>query len=318
MHRALIYVEQGHKKDADDLLEVARQIHGDAPCETYALVINGDVEALIGKFDTILLVQDENIRNYDQLAVADVVAALHQEHDFSSIIVAGTQWGRMLAPRVAMQLGTGLVADVTEIVHHDEKLQLVRPAYSGRMMACIEITGNGPVMLTVRPGVFRYAGGPLKTTKILQAEGITYRTGGIRQIQSQSKKVEYDICDSDVLISGGGGVAKDFEALKPLARALRGKVSASRAIVDRGLVSRNVQVGQSGKTVSPRLYMALGIHGAIQHVVALQDVDYIISVNTNVNAPICSLSDIVVEGDAITFVENLLKKIREEQGNGTH
>jgi len=100
-----------------------------------------------------------------------------------------------------------------------------------------------------------------------------------------------------------------------LATLLHGEVSASRAIVDKGIVSRAIQVGQSGKTVSPSLYIALGIHGAIQHIEGLKDVDFIISVNTNKNAPICSISDIVVEGDALTFIHRLVEKI--ERGKNT-
>lgn len=313
MKRALIYIEHEHMKDGVDLIEVANKIHGVESCETYALIINADSNALLGKFDVVIKVQDEAIKNYDQMAIADVVAGLHREHGFDSIIVPGTQQGRMLAPRVAMQVKTGLVADVTEIHRCDPKVQLVRPAYGGRMMACIEITGNGPVMLTVRPGVFSYEGPESKETKVIKPQGLIYRSGGIRQIRKEEKVVEYDIRESDVLVSGGGGVSNNFGALESLAHALRGQVSASRAIVDKGLAPRSVQVGQSGKTISPNLYIALGIHGAIQHVVGINDADYIISVNTNANAPICSLSDIVVEGDAVTFIDKLLQKINEEQ-----
>jgi len=300
-------------QDGVDLIEVANQIHGIESCETYALIINSDSSALLGKFDVVIQVQDEAIKNYDQRAIADVVAGLHREHGFDSILVPGSQRGRMLAPRVAMQVGTGLVADVTEIRRCDQKVQFVRPAYGGRMMACIEITGNGPVMLTVRPNIFSYEGPASKQTKVIKPQGLRYRSGGIRQIRQEEKVVEYDIRESDVLISGGGGVSNNFAALESLAQALQGKVSSSRAVVDQGLAPRSVQVGQSGKTVRPRLYIAVGIHGAIQHVVGINDADYIISVNTNPKAPICSLSDIVVEGDAVTFIDKLLQHIGEKE-----
>nr|MDA3941003.1 FAD-binding protein [Spirochaetia bacterium] len=121
-----------------------------------------------------------------------------------------------------------------------------------------------------------------------------------------------------VLISGGGGITGGIPQLYSLAEELNGKVSASRRIVDQGLAPRNIQVGHSGKTVSPRLYMALGINGAMQHVEGLRNVESIISVNTARNAPICSLSDIVVEGDAREFVESLTTRIKvyRSQGNG--
>ncbi|MDX5594343.1 electron transfer flavoprotein subunit alpha/FixB family protein [Pseudovibrio sp. SPO723] len=319
MNRALIFIEQNNERLAPELLAVAGQIHGPQPFETYAVVINGDVGSLVGQFDTVISVEDEALQAHDQMALADVVAGLHAEHQFDSIIVAATAAGKMLAPRVAMKINCGLVADVTEISRENDKLRLVRPAYGGRMMAAIEMQGDGPVMLTVRPGVFRGPGMQQnKATQVIEPKGLRYRLGGIRQIKRESKQLSYDIREADVLVSGGGGVARGFELLEPLAKALGGKVAASRAIVDRGLISRSVQVGQSGKTVSPRLYLALGIHGAIQHVVALDEVEYIISVNTNPDAPICSLSDIVVEGDAVIFVEKLLEKIREEQINANN
>jgi electron transfer flavoprotein alpha subunit len=312
MKRTLIYIEPESVQNAVDLLGTVRQIYRDEPYETFALVINGDSSSLSGKFNVILEVTDENISDFDQIAVADMLVHMHQKYGFSSILIQATQWGRMLAPRVAMMLDTGIVADVTEISHSDEGLELVRPAYSGRIMAGIKIKGDGPVMMTVRPGIFSYAATNSVMTRDIEAEKLTYRNGGIRQLQKKKKTIEYDISDSNILISGGGGISNDFEALEPLAQALGGQVSASRAIVDKGIVSRNFQVGQSGKTVSPGLYIALGINGAIQHVEGLKNVNYIISVNTNKDAPICSLSDIVVEGDAVTFIKELIKKIKME------
>jgi electron transfer flavoprotein alpha subunit len=136
--------------------------------------------------------------------------------------------------------------------------------------------------------------------------------GSITVKDKKAKTIHYDIRETDVLISGGAGV-DDMKELEVLATLLKGDVSASRSVVDKGMVSRALQVGQSGKTVSPTLYIALGIHGALQHVEGLKDVSYIISVNTNRNAPICSISDIVVEGDALTFVQRLVKRIEKGQ-----
>ena len=318
MRRAFIYIGQDYAKDVAALLDVVRQLHQDEAYEVYGLVINGEPAPYLELFDTIFLLQDERLRSYDQLALCDVVSYLHKMYEFDSIIMLGTQSGRMLAPRIAMEVNAGLVADVTAIEHFKGKLRLIRPAYSGRMMAAIEVSRKGPVMLTVRPGVFSFQGKDKKNTRILELEKISCRMGKVRQIRKEQKPLTYDICECDVLVSGGGGVVRGFEALEPLAGALGGHVSASRAVVDKGLISRSAQVGQSGKTVRPSLYMAFGIHGAIQHVVALEHVNYIISVNTNANAPICSLSDIVVEGDAVSFANELLKKIREEQADGTY
>ncbi len=313
MKRALIYLDGDYAEDAFELLSAASRIYGDDSYESYGLLLNGDADRFAGHFDCLLQLNDPHLREYDQKAVCCAIGRLQEEYCFHSILMPATPCGRMLAPRVAMRLGTGLVADVTEICRSSETLELIRPAYSGRIMAAIEITGNGPVMLTVRSGIFNYEDRGDKETRLIELDSLVPVSGGIRLLETRGKKRDYDIRESDVLISGGGGIAKDFDVLKDLAHVLGGHVSASRAVVDQGIADRAIQVGQSGKTVSPGLYMALGINGAIQHVEGLKNVENIISVNTNRNAPICSLSDIVVEGDAHTFIMRLLEKIKMEE-----
>jgi len=220
----------------------------------------------------------------------------------------------MLAPRLAMRLNTGLVADVTAIRHEGDQLLAIRPAYSGRIMAAIEFVGDGPVMMSIRPGVFHWDRPTDKNTQTEIMTPANVCAGTMRRLAVKTKEQTYDIRESDVLVSGGGGMIGHFHELQRLAQTLGGQVSASRKIVDQGIAPRSIQVGQSGKTVSPKLYLALGINGAVQHVEGLRQVKNIISVNLNKNAPICSLSDIVVEGDAVTFIHKLVEKIEQEAG----
>ena len=165
-------------------------------------------------------------------------------------------------------------------------------------------------MMSVHSGLFAYQQREEVKSTYTLLEGLPYRYGAIAVKDTKEKSIPYDITESDVLVSGGAGFS-DVKILENLATLLGGHVSASRAVVDKGLVSRAIQVGQSGKTVSPSLYIALGIHGALQHVEGLKDIPHIISINTNKNAPICSISDIVVEGDALPFVTKLIQKIEE-------
>jgi electron transfer flavoprotein alpha subunit len=165
-------------------------------------------------------------------------------------------------------------------------------------------------MMSVRSGIFTYQKGKDVVSTHVALTNLTYRYANIKVKGRQEKSIPYDIRKSSVLVSGGDGCT-DIEKLQDLATLLKGHISASRAVVDKGLVSRAIQVGQSGKTVSPSLYIALGIHGALQHVEGLKDIPYIISVNTNKDAPICSISDIVVEGDALLFLTKLIQKIEE-------
>ncbi len=308
MKRVLLYSEQGYSQEVENLVEVARQLYGEGNFTTYALVIHDDVADSEGHFDVILHLSDDRLHGFDQRAICDVVTEVHNRYHFDAILFLATPMGRCIAPRVAMRLDTGLVADVTDIAHDDGDLVLIRPAYSGKIMAGIRITGDGPVMMSVRTGVFSNARTRTGATEHIQLEGLSYQYGAITMTGKKGKEVSYDIRKSTVLVSGGAGVS-DMQELHKLATLLKGEVSASRSVVDAGIVSRAMQVGQSGKTVSPQLYFALGIHGSIQHVAGLKDVPYIISVNTDRKAPICSISDIVVEGDALQFVHRLVQRI---------
>jgi electron transfer flavoprotein alpha subunit len=249
------------------------------------------------------------VEPYDQIGICTILAELQKEYKFDTILVPATSFGRMIAPRVAKRLRTGIVADITDIHRKDGRAEIIRPAYSGRLMAAILTHGSGPVMMSVRPGVFRYAGEGVVDTEVSEYTAPLEAHSSVKPFAVKEKQISYDIRESDVLISGGGGVLRNFTGLERLAEALHGRVSASRKIVDRGIAPRCIQVGQSGRTVSPRLYIALGINGAIQHVEGMKNIESIISINTNRNAPICSLSDIVVEGDAMEFIDKLTDRI---------
>jgi len=208
-----------------------------------------------------------------------------------------------------------LVADVTDIEVHDGVIEMIRPAYSGKLMAQIVSTGHGPLMMTVRAGVFQLKNVELKQPKRTTLQGKPAQASRILLLKTKDKTVVEDIRDSKILISGGGGVLDHFSRLQELASVLHAQVSASRRVVDSGVVHRKIQVGQSGKTVSPKLYIALGISGSVQHIEGLKNVETILAVNTNKNAPICSLATLVVEGDAVEFIDKLINKIKQNSLN---
>lgn len=311
MNKSLIYLDNDNIQNSIDLLEVVDQIYGVGHCETYAICINQESNSIEGKFDYIIHVNDKRIQNYDIKNLTNCMEELHSNFDFDSVIIPATYIGRMLAPRLAMRLHVGLVADVTTIGHLDENLEMVRPAFSGKIMAGIVNRGLRPVMMTVRQSVFTYVPGPIKKSKKMYHKPLNIQPSQITLLELTEKVKPQDIRESEVLISGGAGVIRNFDKLNDLADIMNGRVAASRKIIDEGIASRNIQVGQSGKTVSPKLYIALGIHGSLHHIEGLKNVDFLIAVNTNKNAPICSLADIVVEGDAVEFIEKLTKKIRE-------
>ncbi len=311
MKKTLIYLDVENHKNSIDLLAVAGQIFSHVDNETFGVAVNHDCVEAHGFFDKIIKVEDTHLLERDPMIVASLLEELHNRHRFDCILIPATVFGRMLAPRLAMKLKVGLVADVTAISHHGDVLEMVRPAFSGKIMAGIVKTGDGPIMMSVRQNVFSYMEEADRQTQVLDYRPATHRTSRLKLIETREKVQTYDIRESEVLVSGGGGTARSFHKLESLADVLDGQVSASRKIIDKGIVSRSVQVGQSGKTVRPKLYMALGISGAIQHVEGLKNVENIIAVNTNRSAPICSLSDIVVEGDASEFIDKMVQRIRD-------
>lgn len=311
MNKSLIYFDEEDFQNSIDLLEVVNQIYKDSEYETYAICFNKESEIIQGQFDYLINIQDERIKNYDILNITNCIEELHQTFDFDSILIPATHLGRMLAPRLAMRLRVGLTADVTSINHNQGNVEMVRPAFSGKILAAIVNKNCRPTMMSVRPNVFTNASDYSKETKKLNFKPTKVDSSKIKLLETIEKEKARDIRESEVLISGGGGVISNFEHLDLLAHELGGMVSASRSIVDKGIASRSIQVGQSGKTVSPKLYIALGIYGSLQHIEGLKNVENIISVNINKDAPICSLSDIVVEGDAIEFIDKLVEKIKK-------
>lgn len=312
MKKSLIYIDNENHKNSIDLLEVVRRIYGEE-CETYGISINHACSEGKGLLDKLIQVFDDNIFDNDPMIITDVMEQLHKLYDFDCILIPATNFGRMLAPRLSMRLHAGLVADVTDIDVSDGVLEMIRPAFSGKIMAGIIQQGTGPTMMSVRQNVFSYEKKALKDTFIIDYSPEYVRKSRLTLIEANEKIQSYDIRDSEILISGGGGTVKNFQKLQALADELDGQVSASRKIIDKGIAKRSIQVGQSGKTVNPKLYIAIGINGAIQHIEGLKNVEHVISVNTNRNAPICSLSDIVVEGDAFEFIDKLVLKIKNNK-----
>lgn len=312
MKKCLIFLEREYEKFCVDLLKTAEEMYG-KDYKSIALSINADTSVAETKFDEIISIKNETISDYDVTCAVGIIEELHKEYQFDSILITATHLGRMLAPSLAMRLGTGLVADITQIGHHKDQIEMIRPAFSGKILAGIINTSGGTIMMSVRPGVFLYEENPEKNTIIREYEPGKLEQTGIKRVSRKVKPESKDIRESDVLVSGGGGILRDFDAIDGLAERLGGMKAASRRVVDGGKADRNIQVGQSGKIVHPKLYIALGIYGALQHVAGLNRVEHIIAVNTNKNAPMCSLADIVVEGDAKTFVDRLVERIDREK-----
>ena len=315
MKKVLVYIDDEAINDSIDLLEVARRMYGADGFTSYGFSISSHCGDARRMFDFLIQAREGVVSGYDAASIAACMEELNRHYHFDAILVPATVFGRMIAPRAAMRLGVGLVADITDIYPDSDEIVMVRPAFSGRLLAEVVCLGTGPVMMSVRPRTFSRETQEIRPTVLLDFDPPDMPGTGIRLLGKKDKSETRDIRDSEVLISGGGGVLRSFQLLERLAGVLHGMVSASRKAVDKGIVPRGIQVGQSGKFVSPRLYMALGISGSVQHVAGLKNAEYVIAVNTNKYAPICSMSDIVVEGDARCFVEGLLARIGAVQAD---
>lgn len=309
MNRCLIYIDEENYQNSLELPDAASRVYQEQEYETYAVCFSGNEGPAEGRFDYIISISDDRIKGYDIINITNSLEELQLIYHFDSILIPATYFGRMLAPRLARRLRTGLVADVTGIELHEGRVELIRPALSGKIMAGIINQNCTTLMMSIRPNVFSKTVSASKQTRTIFFKPSTAVPGKIKLLEIIPKEKAKEITESEVLVSGGGGTMEYFEELYLLAGELKALVSASRRIVDSGIAARSIQVGQSGRTVSPRLYIALGIYGSLQHMEGLKNVEYIISVNTNKDAPICSISDLVVEGDAREFIDKLIKKI---------
>ncbi|MCF8091732.1 MAG: electron transfer flavoprotein subunit alpha/FixB family protein [Desulfotignum sp.] len=309
MKKTCIFQDTEKTENTTDLLEVADRIYGPGQFESHAVLFADSFDRLCGSFHHIIRVAEGIVDRYDPRGICDILENLHKKSGFDSILIPGTSMGQMIAPRLAKRLQTGLVAGVTDIKNQGDHIEIIRPACSGKILESVLHKGDGPLMMSIRPNAFAYTPGDSLQTVVFAYTEPVKSCSAVTRLHVRKNQHTCDIRDSDVLIAGGGGVKESFSKLYGLAEALNGTVAASRKLVDQGIAPRSIQVGQSGKTVSPKLYMALGIHGSMQHMAGLRQIESVISVNTAVNAPVCSLSDIVVQGDAKEFIDRLMKKI---------
>lgn len=310
------------QKVALELLGKGRAIADKLGEKLTAVLVGYEVEPLAKTIiahgaDEVLIADNMLLKNYTTDGYAKVIADLARERKPEIIFIGATNIGRDLGPRVAAKIGTGLTADCTslEIDEETRNLMMTRPAFGGNLMATIECPNHRPQMATVRPGVFsvpcadeRFIGKIELISATIKEEDI--RTKVLEIVKSIKEKV--DITEADVLVSGGRGVgSKDgFDLLKELAEALGGVVTGSRATVDSGWIDRTYQVGQTGKTVRPKLYIACGISGAIQHLAGMQESEFIIAINKDESAPMMAVADLAIVGDLHKVIPELIKEVR--------
>ena len=266
--------------------------------------------------DTVLVADDPALAVYTTEPYAQAIDQVIKERKPSIILFGATTIGRDLGPRLSARVGTGLTADCTGLeISADRDLMMTRPAFGGNLMATIICAAHRPQMSTVRPGVMRRCTpnpdrkGSVEKLSV-NFNPAKFRVKVLETVKESKDKI--DITEANVLVSGGRGVGTGdgFAKLQALADTMEAQVSASRAVVDAGLMDHNRQVGQTGKTVRPDLYFALGISGAIQHLAGMEESDFIIAVNKDKFAPIFSVADLGIVGDLHKIVPLLTERLK--------
>ena len=337
-------------KAKSTLLSEGRKLADDLGTELCGLLIGGDVKALakeIGGYgaDKVYVVESPLLETYTTDAYTKVISDVVHEKKPEILLIGATNIGRDLGPRCAARLHTGLTADATHLDidtgkyldflresstidvdsmtwdMEDKGLKMTRPAFGGHLMATIICPRFRPQMSTVRPGVLKCAEfDQAKADAVVIEELKTDLSEAdlktrVLEVVKEAKEI-VDLLGAEVIVSVGQGIAKDPEKGIALAKELAdafggGVVGASRAAVDAGFLSSDHQVGQTGKTVRPHIYVALGISGAIQHKAGMQDSEYIIAVNNSETAPIFEVADYGICGDLYTVVPMLINAVKE-------
>ena len=322
-----VFIEQREgviQNVALELLGKARELADALNEKVYAILLGHNLstqaqECIAYGADTVLRVDAPELETYVTEPYAQAIYQIVKENKPSIVLIGATTIGRDLGPRLSARIETGLTADCTGVEISEERdLLMTRPAFGGNLMATIICKDHRPQMSTVRPGVMRI--GQRDTNRQGTIEDVTirfdkskFRVRVLETVKEQKNLI--DITEAHILVSGGRGVGntEGFDLLRAMANTIGAEVSASRAMVDAGVLGHERQVGQTGKTVRPDVYFAMGISGAIQHLAGMEEAEYIIAINKDKYAPIFNVADLGIVGDVRKIVPLLTEKLKKSE-----
>ena len=324
-----VFCEERENKIHDSSLELlgeAVRLVKDRPSLNYKVVgvVIGDhsdeLAELAGYYgaDRVIFLHNENLKHYSTEIYTELFMDVIKNDKPDIILIPATVLGRDLAPRIAARCDTGLTADATKLDFDPENedsalLYVTRPAFGGNLFGTIINETKRPQMTTIRPGVME----PIhKDTE--REFHLDKREVSIDHIEDKVKLIEVlqkdnmavDITKADIILSGGRGIGDNFHVLEECAKMIGAEVGASRGAVDKGFIGKDHQVGQTGKTVRPKVYIACGISGAVQHLAGMEKSDYIIAINKDPDAAIFSVANIGLVGDALEILPLLTEEIK--------
>ncbi|HUG38938.1 MAG TPA: electron transfer flavoprotein subunit alpha/FixB family protein [Longimicrobiales bacterium] len=324
MAKVLAVVEQRDgtlKRVSEEVVTAARQVADGIGGEVDAVVVGGpgigEQAKSLGKFgaDRVIAVESDALASYNPDGYADALAERARADDYFAVLFAATAAGRDLAPRLAARLDVPLASEATELKVEDGELVITRPVYAGKAFAEVTLDGS-PRVVSLRQNVFRPEESPRDAaveTVSADADPSSWRVR-VREVKAAAGD-KLDVSEASVVVSGGRGLKgpENWKLLEDLAGALGNAcaLGASRAVVDAGWRPHAEQVGQTGKTVSPQLYFAVAISGAIQHLAGMRTASTIVAINKDPDAPIFKVADYGIVGDAFDVVPKLTEEIRK-------
>lgn len=311
------------KSVATELTGKAKELAGDLDARVTAVVLGSDIkhlskELIVYGADEVLMMDAAWLKDFNDYVYGEVMIDLIKEYKPEIVLIGATSNGRSLAPCISSTLGTGLTADCTVLeIDTEERLLLqTRPAFGGNLMATIVCPNNRPQMATVRPKVFK----PIEPDYNRQGKVTLLPVqspieGFVKKIRDIDNEGGLNLADADIIVSVGRGIGnqKNILLAQELADALGGALGASRPVVDSGWMPYSQQVGQTGKTVAPKIYIACGISGAIQHLAGLADIETIVAINNDPDAPIFKVANYAVVGDVKEILPLLTEKIKTQR-----
>jgi electron transfer flavoprotein alpha subunit len=305
------------RKVSFEAVSEGRRIADGLSADLTAAVLGSGIEGIAGELgkygaDKILVADDPALTDYTTNAYTNVLAELIKGSDPATIIMGATMQGKDLAGRLAARLDAGVAMDCVAIKLENGQLTYTRPMFGGKVLADVEIQGN-PQIAAIRPNVMTIAeaakAGAVEKPAVNVGE---VKTAVIEKTKDTEDKVE--LTEADIVVSGGRGTGGEFAVIEDLAAALGGAVGASRSAVDEGWRPHSDQVGQTGKVVSPSLYVACGISGAIQHLAGMSTSKNIVAINKDPDAPIFSKADLGIVGDLFDMIPAVTEEVKKLKG----
>lgn len=306
-------------KVAYELLSEGRRIADDLQVNLSAVIIGNDIANEVRKLiaygaDYVYIYENRELEYFNDEIVVNIITSIINEQKPEIVLFSATIYGKSIAPRIASRLNVGLTADCTELSLENRLLIQTRPAFGGNIMATIISPNKKPQMVTVRPGVMKESI-PDYTRKAEIIKNSKIHLSGLKTKVIES--INYNnatkkIVDSEIIIGIGRGIKdqKNIQLIEDLAQILGASIGASRAIVDAGWISHDQQIGQSGITVRPKIYIACGISGAIQHLAGILNTEIIIAINKDIDAPIFKIARYGVVGDVMEVVPAIIKELK--------